>query len=71
MLRKKNLRETQMVTLSDYHKEEIGNINQCKDNMTEKYHQRKKGKALTNEILFRRDLIRVTNAIDRKIEIVT
>ena len=52
ILKKKNLRETQMVTLSDYHKEEIQNINQCKDDMTEKYLQRKKGKALNNKILF-------------------
>ena len=52
ILKQKNLRETQMVTLSDYHKEEIQNINQCKDDMTEKYLQRKKGKALNNKILF-------------------
>ncbi|UJR35103.1 hypothetical protein I4U23_027875 [Adineta vaga] len=41
ILRKKNIRETQMITLSDYHREEIENINQSKDTMIEKSQQRK------------------------------
>lgn len=43
MGRKKNLRQTQLVTLSDHHREEIERIRRDQAIMTEKYQRKKEG----------------------------
>ncbi|CAF3711200.1 unnamed protein product [Adineta steineri] len=43
MSKKANLRQTQMITLGDYHRQEIEDINRDIKNMTKEYKQKKKG----------------------------
>lgn len=43
MSKKTNLRQTQIVTLTDYHRQEIGEINQDKENMLKEYEKKKEG----------------------------
>ena len=43
MSKKTNLRQTQIVTLSDYHRQEIQDTNRDKENMLKEYQQKKEG----------------------------
>jgi hypothetical protein len=43
MSKKTNLRQTQIVTLTDYHRQEIEDINRDKEKMIKEYQQRKEG----------------------------
>ena len=46
MSKKTNLRQNQIVTLTDYHRQEIGDINQDKENMLKEYEKKKEGELL-------------------------
>jgi hypothetical protein len=43
MSKKTNIRQTQIVSLTDYHREEIEEINQDKENMLKEYEKKKEG----------------------------
>ena len=43
MSKKTNLRQTQIVTLTDYHRQEIEEINHDKENMLKEYEKKKEG----------------------------
>jgi hypothetical protein len=43
MSKKTNIRQTQIVTLTDYHRQEIDEINRDKENMLKEYEQKKAG----------------------------
>jgi hypothetical protein len=43
MSKKTNIRQTQIVTLTDYHREEIEEINHDKENMLKEYEKKKEG----------------------------
>lgn len=43
MTKKANLRQTQIITLTDYHRKQIEDINQDKENMLKQYQQKKEG----------------------------
>lgn len=43
MTKKANRRQTQIITLNDYHRKQIDDINQDKINMIEEYRQKKEG----------------------------
>jgi hypothetical protein len=43
MSKKKNLRQTQIVTLTDYHQKQIEDINQDKETMLKDFQQKKEG----------------------------
>jgi len=43
MLKKTNLRQAQIVTLTDYHRQEIEEINHDKENMLKEYEKKKEG----------------------------
>jgi hypothetical protein len=43
MSKKTNLRQTQIVTLTDYHRQEIEDINRDKEKMIKEYQQKKEG----------------------------
>jgi hypothetical protein len=43
MSKKTNIRQTQIVTLTDYHRQEIEEINQDKESMLKEYEKRKEG----------------------------
>ena len=45
MSKKTNLRQTQIVTLTDYHRKQIEDIQQDKENMLKGYEQKKQGSA--------------------------
>lgn len=48
MSKKTNLRQTQIVTLTDYHRQEIEEINQDKENMLKEYEKKKEGVRFTS-----------------------
>ena len=43
MAKKTNTRQTQVITLTDYHHEQIRNINRDKENMLKDYEKKKEG----------------------------
>ncbi len=43
MSKKTNIRQTQIVTLTDYHREEIEEINHDRENMLKEYEKKKEG----------------------------
>jgi hypothetical protein len=43
MTKKANLRQTQIVTLTDYHRKQIEDINHDKEHMLKEYQQKKQG----------------------------
>lgn len=43
MTKKVNRRQTQIITLNDYHRKQIEDIHQDKQNMIEEYQQKKDG----------------------------
>lgn len=43
MSKKTNIRQNQVVTLTDYHREEIEEINRDKENMLKEYEKKKEG----------------------------
>jgi hypothetical protein len=48
MSKKTNIRQTQIVTLTDYHREEIEEINHDKENMLKEYEKKKEGLFYSN-----------------------
>lgn len=43
MTRKTNIRQTKVVTLTDYHRKEIEDMNQDKENLVKEYKEKKEG----------------------------
>jgi hypothetical protein len=43
MSKKTNLRQTQIITLTDYHRQQIEDINRDKEKMIKEYQQKKEG----------------------------
>jgi hypothetical protein len=43
MSKKTNIRQTQVITLTDYHRQEIEEINRDKESMLKEYEKRKEG----------------------------
>ncbi len=43
MSKKTNIRQTQIVSLTDYHRDEIEEINRDKENMLKEYEKKKEG----------------------------
>ena len=43
MSKKTNIRQAQIITLTDYHRQEIEEINQDKENMLKEYEKKKEG----------------------------
>jgi hypothetical protein len=65
MSKKNNLRQTQIVTLSDYNRKQIEDINQDKQNMIKEYQQKKEGNFDLN-ISFQQLFYRITNTTNTK-----
>lgn len=51
MSKKTNIRQNQIVTLTDYHREEIEEINRDKENMLKEYEKKKEGSSRTVTVL--------------------
>jgi hypothetical protein len=59
MSKKTNIRQTQIVTLTDYHRQEIEEINRDKENMLKEYEKKKEGLFSSSEqnLFYRRKFL--------------
>ncbi len=63
MSKKNNIRQTQIVTLADYHRKQIEDINQDKQNMIQEYQQKKEGNFNSNCAPIHQLFPRITSTI--------
>jgi hypothetical protein len=68
MSKKTNIRQTQVITLTDYHREEIKEINRDKENMLKEYEKKKEGFGNFNQIFLYKEhfFLRITFSINEE-----
>jgi hypothetical protein len=68
MSKKTNMRQTQVITLTDYHREEIKEINRDKENMLKEYEKKKEGFGNFNQIFLYKEnfFLRITFSINEE-----
>jgi hypothetical protein len=72
MSKRTNIRQTQIVTLTDYHRQEIEEINRDKENMLKEYEQKKEGmECQLNFVISTHLFYRITIPINEKRTIIS
>jgi hypothetical protein len=67
MSKKTNIRQTHIVTLTDYHRQEIEEINHDKENMLKEYEKKREGSFIFNKkSFFEYFCFRITITINEK-----